>query len=151
MADLFCALLAKPTTALCHSSASRAGVPALPFRIKSYFPSQQPKGFCNYRSCTQGLGSLAWVEQSQQRDGNFGARHHREAVGVTNPLKLKLKPCWLLKFPILFKQRQQRVPLCWPLTCYSHQKTLALKQQNSPMAEDCSPEFPLSHNRQPPT
>lgn len=103
-AALFCALLAKPTTALCHSSASGAWVPALPFIIKSNFPSQQPKGLCNYRSCTQCLGSLGWVEQLQQGDGNFGGRHHREAVGVTNLMKPKLKPCWLLKFPILFKQ-----------------------------------------------
>lgn len=109
VADLFCAL-SWAYTALCHSSASGAWVSAMPFRIKSNFPSQQPKGLCNYRSCTLGLGSLGWVEQSKQGDGNFGARHHREAVGVTNPLKPKLKPCWLLKFPVLFKQRQQRYP-----------------------------------------
>lgn len=66
MADSFCALLAKPTTALCHSSGSGAWVPALPFRIKSNFPSQKLKGLYNYRFCTQGVGSLGWVEQSQQ-------------------------------------------------------------------------------------
>lgn len=128
MAGLFCALLAKPTTALCHSSASGTWVLALPFITKSNFPSQQPKGLCNYRSCIRGLGSLGWVKQSQQGDGNFGGRHHREAVGVTNPVKPRLKPCWLLKFPILFKQSTD-TPLL-PPTCYSHQKALALHSQS---------------------
>lgn len=145
-------------TALCHSSASGAWVPALPFRIKSNFPSQQHKGLCNYRSCTHGLGSFGWVEQSQQADGNFGGRHHRESVGVTNPLKPRLKPCWLLKFPILFKQRQHRYPFAGHQHATAIRKTQPCtvshgrvhnKQQKSPVAEGPSPEFPLSHNAKP--
>lgn len=85
MADLFSSLLAKPTTALCHSSASGPGYLHCLLELRAIFSHSSPRGFV---TTGPALGVwAAWVGWSS---------HNREmeilVLGTTEKL-------WELQIP----------------------------------------------------